>query len=163
MAARHLHSVAAWKRRSAAGWPRQSLAAWLTGARCGASRKARACPCRVSTIRPAKNSTRPTTACSRKPPSPSLRPIALRAEACAESPEELRLLPGQEAIHAAGEILEIGGVAAGHLGRQPAVVADLAQGAPHFQPVDVAVAHVLPLEAAGGSVEVEVLHVDLGD
>src|SRR5438094_10198983 len=74
-----------------------------------------------------------------------------------------RLLAGQEPVEPRHHVLEVGGVAAVDLGGHPAVVADGVEGPAHLYPVDVALAQVLPGEAAARAVELEVLEVHLGD
>ena len=74
-----------------------------------------------------------------------------------------RLLAGQEAVEARDHVLQVRGVAALDLGRDPAVVADLGEGLAHLGPVHVALAEVLPGERPLLAVELEVLDVDAGD
>src|SRR5687768_9513388 len=71
--------------------------------------------------------------------------------------------PGQEAIEAHGDVLQVRGIAAADLGRHPAVVADVGEGLAHFDPVDIALPEVLPRKLPARTVELEVLQVDLGD
>src|SRR5687767_13240486 len=74
-----------------------------------------------------------------------------------------RLLSRKEPIDPLRNILQIGLVAAPDLRRDVAAVLDLGQRAPHFRPVDIPFADVLPREAPVRPIEAEVLEVDLDD
>src|SRR5438445_12074573 len=74
-----------------------------------------------------------------------------------------RLLAREETVEPGDHVLEVRGVAAVDLRPPPAVVADVAESPPDLDPVDVALAQVLPVEAAVGAVELEVLQVHLDD
>src|SRR5690606_38079441 len=72
-----------------------------------------------------------------------------------------RRLARKEPIEPRDHVGQVRAIAGGNLGRDVTVVADFVQGPAHVEPVDGAVAEVLP--AVGALLDLEILHVYAAD